>query len=164
MRKIRLPHKAYNTGKLSDALRAQFGTSVLGISGVREGDGWLKDKDGNDVYEADVADDAPDIEALILALAERHSDAPTPEEAAEVKQTETLLGAKETARSVENWSSWSQSDFLTWHNTHISAEQIGAVTSLADARALLLQQSVAIEALGQIVIAMRNQLWPDLQG
>lgn len=72
--------------------------------------------------------------------------------------------AKTNAAAIPNWATWTQADFQTWYNANISPTQINAITSLAEAKPILLKQSAAIEALAKMVIAIRNQLWPDLQG
>ncbi len=71
--------------------------------------------------------------------------------------------AKTVAAAIPNWATWSQANFQAWYDANISPTQINAVTSLAEAKPILLKQSAAIEALSKMVIAIRNQLWPDLQ-
>lgn len=72
--------------------------------------------------------------------------------------------AKMVAAAIPNWATWTQADFQAWYDANISPTQINAVTTLAEARPILLKQSAAIEALAKMVIAIRNQLWPDLEG
>jgi hypothetical protein len=73
------------------------------------------------------------------------------------------LGARAIAKAIPSWASWAQSDFTTWFNANISATQINAEATLADAKVVQIKQSNAIQALGQMLIEIRDTLWPDLQ-
>lgn len=71
--------------------------------------------------------------------------------------------ARSTAKVIPNWATWSQTDLQTWYDANISATQINAAGSLATLKPIIVKQSAAILALGQMLIALRDQLWPDLQ-
>lgn len=155
LRKYPLPQRLYNTQKLHNELSAALGAHFKGLSG-HEADPTA--------YDADLAADAPPgVEAQIDAIAASHTTTLTAEQDAESRMVAAFASAKTNAAAVPSWATWSQADFQTWYNANISPTQINAITSLAEAKPILLKQSAAIEALGKMVIAMRNQLWPDLQ-
>lgn len=70
--------------------------------------------------------------------------------------------AKVTAKNVPNWATWSQQDWATWRDANVSATQINAVGSLADAKGILNKMSVVLDSLAKMEIALRDQVWPDI--
>lgn len=155
LRKYPLPVRAYNTRKLHEELARALPTYFKGLSG-REDDPLS--------YDVDLASEAPSsVEPQIDTIAAAHTTDLTSEQDAETRMIAAFESAKTSAAAIPNWASWTQVDFQTWYNANISPTQINAVTSLAEAKPILLKQSAAIEALAKMVIAMRNQLWPDLQ-
>lgn len=56
--------------------------------------------------------------------------------------------AKTQAQNVPNWARWDEATTITWLQTH--------VTDLASAKTALIN-------LTRMVIALRNEIWPDLE-
>src|SRR5574341_1736014 len=123
----------------------------------------------------DVLDPNFDYEALIEwrdgltskpSLSEVLAIWPTIQAELQALDNQNLLqqAAKSVAAAIPNWATWTQAEFQAWYDANISPTQINAITSLAEAKSILLKQSAAIEALAKMAVAMRNQLWPDLQG
>jgi hypothetical protein len=73
-----------------------------------------------------------------------------------------LSHAKETAKNIPNWATWSQSDWNTYFNNNLSDTEVDLVTSLATARVMLKRQNLVTQNLVKLIIAMRDQMWPDL--
>lgn len=73
-----------------------------------------------------------------------------------------LTDARITAKSIPNWATWSQQDWAAWRDANVSATQINAIGSLADAKAMLNKLAVVLDSLAQMEIALRDQIWPDL--
>lgn len=63
-----------------------------------------------------------------------------------VQQVQT--GAKSQVQNVPNWATWDEATALSWYDTN--------VTSAADALPVL-------RAMIRLVIALRNETWPELQ-
>jgi hypothetical protein len=57
--------------------------------------------------------------------------------------------AKTDIEAIPNWATWTESETTTWIDNN--------VIDLASAK-------TAIRALAQMVIALRNKQWPDLEG
>ena len=85
-----------------------------------------------------------------------------PETAGEIASLVRLAAARGVAAAVPNYATWTQAQFLTWYNANISPTQINAVSTLAQAKVVMLAMSVELKALAQLIIAARDQLWPDM--
>lgn len=72
------------------------------------------------------------------------------------------LAAARAAGAIPSWASWTQADWMTYYSANISATQINAITTLAEARAMLLKMSNVINNIAQLEIALRNRVFPDL--
>lgn len=72
--------------------------------------------------------------------------------------------SKAAVQNIPNWGQWTQAQFQAWVDANISNTQIDALVNLADAKGMLKMQAAAITAMGKLLIAIRNNLFPDLQG
>ncbi len=70
--------------------------------------------------------------------------------------------AKPFAKSIPNWASWSQAEWQTYFDNQLSDAQVDLVTSLAAARVMLKRQNLVIENLVKLIIALRDEIYPDL--
>lgn len=70
--------------------------------------------------------------------------------------------AKVTAKNIPNWATWTQADWTNWFNANISATQVSAIASLADAKVVLGKMATVLDSLAKMEIALRDQVWPDL--
>ena len=70
--------------------------------------------------------------------------------------------AKATAKAVPNWASWTRDQWNNYFNNNLSDSEVELVTSLPAARTMLKRQNLVINNLAKIIIAMRDQIWPDL--
>lgn len=70
--------------------------------------------------------------------------------------------ARLTAAAVPNWATWSQADWESYFNANLASGNVTSIANLADAKAMLTKQNTVINALAKIVLAMRDQVWPDL--
>jgi len=70
--------------------------------------------------------------------------------------------AKTTAKNIPNWATWTQEQWATWRDANISAAQITAIGSLADAKVMLGRMATVLDSLAKMEIALRDQVWPDL--
>jgi hypothetical protein len=67
-----------------------------------------------------------------------------------------------TAKAIPNWSLWSQADWDAYFTANLSPAQVTTVTTIALARTMLNRQNLVIQNLVKLVIAMRDNQWPDL--
>jgi len=70
--------------------------------------------------------------------------------------------AKPFANSIPNWASWTQADWTSHFDTNLSDSEVDLVTSLTTARVMLKRQNLVLQYLVKLIIAMRDQIWPDL--
>ncbi|NIV32333.1 MAG: hypothetical protein GWN58_23685 [Anaerolineae bacterium] len=66
-----------------------------------------------------------------------------------VDYAQRQIDADAAAANIPNWATWSEDQALTWFDAN--------VVDLASARTVL-------RAVVQMVLAMRNKLWPGLEG
>lgn len=64
--------------------------------------------------------------------------------------------AKIDAVNIPNWATWGQTEWATWYNANISPTQINTVTTLTQAKPILVAMSTAINNLAKMEIALRN--------
>jgi hypothetical protein len=91
----------------------------------------------------DVADEAEAIQAVVNA----HVPNPLyfPEDVERARQEQ----ADETAASIPNWATWTEAQALAWFDANVT----DAETAIQVERALV-----------RMALAMRNKLWPNLEG
>jgi len=84
--------------------------------------------------------------------------------------------ARSNAKAIPSWSSWTEAETLAWIDTNIGTPlssgraNLPATLTLATARtaittliSIMDKMLVVLIALARMVVAMRNQIWPDLQ-
>lgn len=71
--------------------------------------------------------------------------------------------AQVNAKAVPGWASWDEAQFLSWFGSNLSDAQVDAVANLADAKVMLKKQNAAIRAMGRLLIALRDRVFPDLE-
>lgn len=72
------------------------------------------------------------------------------------------LTAKTNASNIPGWALWDEQAALDWYNANLADGLVDNIGSLADAKVMLKKQNAAIQALGRMIIAIRDKLWPDL--
>jgi hypothetical protein len=70
-------------------------------------------------------------------------------------------GAHGQAAAIPNWSSWSESEALTWHDTNITDAL--PVANLSEANAVLEKIAAENRAIVRFIVALRNEQWPGLE-
>ena len=80
------------------------------------------------------------------------------------EQTAVLVqtAAKAQAAAIPSWAAWTEAEALAWHDTNIANAL--PVANLAAANVVLGKLEQENRALVRMVIALRNQIWSDLQG
>lgn len=86
----------------------------------------------------------------------------TPATASEFASIERKVQAIKTAKAIPLWATWSQTDWDTFFNANLSATQVNTVSTTAQIRVMLNKQNLVIQNLVKLVIALRDQTWPDL--
>lgn len=71
----------------------------------------------------------------------------------------TAIGA---VRNIPGWATWDESQLQAWYNANLSNAQVDGVANLVDAKAMLKKQNAAILAMARMLLAVRNQTWPQL--
>lgn len=70
--------------------------------------------------------------------------------------------ARDFAKNIPNWATWTQQQWNAWRDANISATQIDAIGNLADAKIMLTKMSTVLDNLAKMEIAIRDQVWWDL--
>jgi len=73
-----------------------------------------------------------------------------------------LSAARSIAGSIPAWATWTVNDWTTYYNANISATQINAITTLAEAKVILNKMSTVLNNAALMEIALRNKTFPDL--
>ena len=73
-----------------------------------------------------------------------------------------LAQSRVTAKAIPSWSTWTQAEWQTYFDTNLSTTQVATVTTIAIARTMLNRQNLVIQNLVKLVLAMRDNQWPDL--
>jgi hypothetical protein len=137
-----------NVSKFLNELAAA-GLPVLGLRPIG--------RDGI-IAEDVMFDFAPQATAAERSLAEQLKVAHDPTDYDAIVQA----AAKAQAAAIPNWATWTAEQALTWHDANVKAP-IDAATTLAQAKAAMQKLEAENRALIQMIVAMRNQLWPGLQ-
>ena len=64
--------------------------------------------------------------------------------------------------AVPGWAHWTVEQAGQWHTSNIS--NLLPVGNLAEANTLLANVDTELRAMSRMLIAMRNKLWPELEG
>ena len=86
----------------------------------------------------------------------------TPQTPAIVSARARFAQSRVTAKAIPSWSTWTQAEWQTYFDTNLSTTQVATVTTIAIARTMLNRQNLVIQNLVKLVIAMRDNQWPDL--
>lgn len=70
--------------------------------------------------------------------------------------------ARMAAKNIPQWATWTQDGWATYFSGNLANGNVTGIGSLADAKLMLAKQNAAINALAKMVIALRDQTWPDL--
>lgn len=70
--------------------------------------------------------------------------------------------AKTTAAAIPAWAAFTEAEALAWLDAHVSSTQVNAITTLAEAKAVLADMATLNRALVQLVVALRDHAWPEL--
>lgn len=65
--------------------------------------------------------------------------------------------------AVPNFATWTETQALAWHDSNIKTP-LDAATTLAQAKAVMLKMEVEQRAFLRAILAMRDELWPNLSG
>lgn len=96
-----------------------------------------------------------DVQAVIDA-----HDPSAMSEAEKIKHVET--SSKDAAKNVPGWATWTVDEALTWFDDNLSDAQIDALTDLAGAKVALKRIVAENRAMAQMLLAIRDKIWPDL--
>lgn len=64
--------------------------------------------------------------------------------------------ARTDATNIPNWSTWTPAQWATYRDANVSAAQVNAITSLAEAKAFLLKLVPVVDAQAKMIIALRD--------
>ena len=73
-----------------------------------------------------------------------------------------LTQSRVTAKAIPNWATWTQAEWDAYFTANLSPAQVTTVTTIALARTMLNRQNLVIQNLVKLVLAMRDETWPDL--
>lgn len=77
-------------------------------------------------------------------------------------QKQRKAAAKPYAKSIPNWSTWTQEQWQSYWDANLSDPEVDLVTSLAAVRVMQKRQNAIIKAQGKALIALRDEIWSDL--
>jgi hypothetical protein len=110
----------------------------------------------------------PDV--AVIVAAQPQTDTPS-----DMPVLERRLASKGNAFAIPSWATWDQSEAQTWWSTNIDdvitsgIANLPATLTLATTRTVILQilnvlskMSTMLWALARMIIALRDNTWPDL--
>ena len=65
---------------------------------------------------------------------------------------EVIASAKTDVQAIPNWAGWTEAQVLDWMTTNLSSELNSTPNT-----------ETAIRSMARLLVALRNQVWPDLQ-
>ena len=65
---------------------------------------------------------------------------------------EISASAKTDVQAIPNWAGWTETQVLDWMTTNLSSELSGTPNT-----------ETALRSMARLLVALRNQAWPDLQ-
>lgn len=74
----------------------------------------------------------------------------------------TIEAAKTNARNIPNWATWDEAQVLVWMDANLSDAAVDALTIPAGAKTIIKTQNTMLRALARMVVALRDDTWPDL--
>lgn len=73
-----------------------------------------------------------------------------------------VAAAKLNAKNIPNWATWDEATALAWFDPKLNDAGVDAIASLAAAKPILKDLITVNRALIRMVIALRDNSWPDL--
>lgn len=73
-----------------------------------------------------------------------------------------ITAAKVKAKAIPNWATWNETTALGWFDPKLNDATVDAISSLAAAKPILKDLITVNRALIRMVIALRDNTWPDL--
>ncbi|KAA3644569.1 MAG: hypothetical protein DWQ07_14210 [Chloroflexi bacterium] len=132
--------------KKLDAELRDAGLSIVGC----------RDIDSADPQAVIDFDGTPSVADLTTAQAVLDSHDPTDHAALREEAAES------NAAAIPNWSTWMEAEALAWHDTNIAGAL--PLANLSEANALLEKLENENRALVRLVLAIRNKVFPGLEG
>lgn len=141
-----------------EALHAAL-TAALGANKCA---GCGSNKTGNViVYLTELA--TADDENTALTLINGHdTNTRTATQTAAAEDAARKTAAKTTAAAIPAWAAFTEAQALAWLDAHVSSTQVNAITTLAEAKAVLADMATLNRALVRLVVALRDHAWPEL--
>lgn len=72
------------------------------------------------------------------------------------------IAAKAYAKTIPNWALWTQAQLQTWWDANLEDSIVDGFSIPVGVKTMLKQINLAILRTAQLLIAIRDQLWPDL--
>jgi hypothetical protein len=138
---------AANRERLIDEIKAQYPNMVYRFAEYTPEEPYIE-----------VTDDNADDTTLTNIITAHDPQVLTTEQEQQLVQA----NAKSQAAAIPSWASWTEAEALAWHDTNITNAL--PVANLAAANTVLTKLEQENRALIRMVIALRNQVWSDLQG
>lgn len=70
--------------------------------------------------------------------------------------------AASIAKAIPTWATWTQAEWLAYFDLNLSDVDADQVTSFAAARIMIKRQNLVILNLVKMLLALRDETWPDL--
>jgi hypothetical protein len=72
------------------------------------------------------------------------------------------IAARAVAKAIPSWATWTQAEWQTYFVANLADTEADLVTSIAIARIMIKRQNTVINAMAKMLMAIRDQVWPDL--
>jgi len=118
-----------------------------------------------------------DREVEIKAIIDAHM--PNPLYFPEDRMRQAEQSAEDDAATIPGWATWTKAEAAAWYDEHVTnlvdaipdvdgltptTFQNKAQTIVAQMQDIAVAQTTVIHNLARMVLAMRNKLWPNLEG
>lgn len=70
--------------------------------------------------------------------------------------------SKTNAANIPNWATWTQAEWTAFFDTNLSDAQAELVTNITTAKVMIKRQNEVINAMAKMLMALRDETWPDL--
>lgn len=70
--------------------------------------------------------------------------------------------AKTTAKNIPNWATWTPAQWTTFFNANLADAQVDLITNIATTKVMMKRQNAVIDAMAKMLMAVRDELYPDL--
>ncbi len=72
------------------------------------------------------------------------------------------VSARTAAKAISNWATWDEAQVLAWFDNNLGDAAVDALTIPVGAKTIIKAQNTALKAMARMIVALRDDTWPDL--